>query len=74
MSPKLFEGLSLIVGLCVCMYALFNSNLTPTSAPVASTPPKRNRKAPLHSRAAYLLAGSSLLAYGLAEVLLRSAS
>ncbi len=74
MFPKFIEGFSLVIGLCVCMYALFNSDAGVRSESSAAGQPRSRGNVPARVKAAYLLVGCSLLVYGLAEVIWRSAS
>ena len=73
MEPKLIEGLSLLIGLFIILHALFSDTTDRTSATIS---PDRGEKRTTGGRwrAAYLLAGSSLLLYGLAEVMRQSVS
>ncbi len=58
MYPKVLEGMALVIGMCLLMHALFSH--------------ETGKRSLYRGRAAYLLLGSSLLAYGIAEVMLRS--
>ncbi len=73
MEPKLIEGLSLLIGLFIILHALFSDTTEGTSAAIAPST-QQKRSAGGRWRAAYLLAGSSLLLYGLAEVMRQSVS
>ena len=71
MYSKFIEGLSLIIGMCILMHALFSDDGHRTLAQnVVEIKPTR-RIPPQKRQMAYMAFGSSLLVYGLAELVLR---
>ena len=71
MFSKFLEGLSLVIGMCVLMIAVFSDDRRASPARNTPTGKPAAKGAPRHRRAAYLAFGSSLLIYGLVEVVLR---
>ena len=71
MLPKFLVGLSLVVGMFVLMHALFSEDRHQTSAHSTLAAKPTRRSAPRGKQMAYMAFGSSLLIYGLAEVILR---
>ena len=71
MFSKFLEGLSLIVGMCLLMDAVFGEDRHVKAAPKkpasGPTPPFRSRR----KQMVYIAFGSSLLIYGMAAVMLR---
>ena len=74
MSPKIIEGLFFVIGLGVCMYALFNRGSVIPSRVSSETRSGSGKKSAVGGRGAYLLIGSSMIVYGLVELMWRSAS
>ena len=72
MSSKFLEGLSLVIGMCILMHALFSEDRSQTGEHrVGETRPARGAVPGKRKQVAYMAFGSSLLIYGLAEVVLR---
>lgn len=71
MFSKFFEGLSLVIGTCLLMHTFFSDDRRATPAQERAETRLARRAAPRKRQAAYMAVGSSLLVYGLAEVLLR---
>ena len=72
MSSKFLEGLSMVIGMCILMHALFSEDRSQTSEhKLRDMKPARGAVPGKRKQVAYMAFGSSLLIYGMAEVVLR---
>ncbi len=71
MFSKFLEGLSLVLGMCIVMHALFTEDRRQTTARSARPVRPARYSAPKKRQMAYMAFGSSLLIYGVAEIVIR---
>ena len=71
MFSKFLEGLSLVLGMCIVMHALLTDDRHQTAARSARPVKLARYRAPKGRQMAYMAFGSSLLIYGVAEIVLR---
>ena len=71
MFPKLLEGISLVIGMCFLMHSLVSEAATRRPETPAEQKQRRLQDRLRRGRAAYVAIGSSLLVFGLVEMMFR---